>query len=298
MTNRKMYSLFTTIRSNNPTIFHKLMSQPKTMKTLYFFLIALVGTTVNAQLFPVDFEPGGYGADWTWTVFENGDNPPLEIVANPDQTGINTSATVAKITVQQEGAPFAGCETMHGADVGTFSLSEDNAYVAMMVYKSVISDVGFKYATPEGASTGEIKVANTLIDQWERLVFDFTAVIGEPSSNGIDQIIVFPDFQNRSSDNEIYFDNIIFGDSSLLSTPELEENSIILAPNPATDRIAIQSGLPLDQLTIYDQHGRRVAQLESKSNNFEMNVSNLSSGIYFVQLTEQNNTSIKKLIIQ
>ena len=31
---------------------------------------------------PIDFETGGYGAAWTWTVFENGDNPSLEIVTN------------------------------------------------------------------------------------------------------------------------------------------------------------------------------------------------------------------------
>ncbi|MFZ9586210.1 MAG: hypothetical protein ACO29U_01310, partial [Crocinitomicaceae bacterium] len=44
-----------------------------------------------AQNGPISFEPGEYGLTWTWTVFENLGNPPLEIVGNPDQTGINTS---------------------------------------------------------------------------------------------------------------------------------------------------------------------------------------------------------------
>lgn len=268
------------------------------MKPIYFLLFVTLSLTCHAQLFPVDFETDGYGADWTWTVFENVDNPPLEIVANPDQSGINTSATVAKFTALQGGQPFAGCETMHGADVGTFSLSPENAFVAMMVYKSVISDVGFKYATPEGASTGQIKVANTVTDQWERLVFDFTAVIGEPSSNGIDQIIVFPDFQDRTSDNIIYFDNIIFGDSSLLNTPSFEATQIELGPNPASDRLTIRSTDQIDQITIYDPLGRSVLELTPNSSALDLDISMLHSGMYIVRLTQENRTTTKKLIVK
>ncbi|MEZ4688605.1 MAG: hypothetical protein R3B47_21835, partial [Bacteroidia bacterium] len=64
-------------------------------------------SAVYSQNIPVDFEPNGNGASWTWTVFENDSNPPLEIVANPDQTGANTSATVAKFTALATGQPFA-----------------------------------------------------------------------------------------------------------------------------------------------------------------------------------------------
>jgi hypothetical protein len=62
------------------------------------------------------------GANWTWAVFENATNPPLEIIANPDPSGINTSATVAKFTALAAGNPWAGCESMHGADLGPFVL--------------------------------------------------------------------------------------------------------------------------------------------------------------------------------
>ncbi|MGK4568912.1 hypothetical protein [Flavobacterium sp. 3HN19-14] len=58
-----------------------------------------------------------------------------------------------------------------------------------MVYKNVISDVGIKFATASGDSSGEIKVVNTLINQWEELTFDFTGKVGIPSSTNIDQII-------------------------------------------------------------------------------------------------------------
>ncbi|MFM6935589.1 MAG: T9SS type A sorting domain-containing protein [Flavobacteriales bacterium] len=164
-----------------------------------------------AQNGPISFEPGEFGLTWTWTVFENVGNPPLEIVGNPDQTGINTSSRAAKFTALQGGMPYAGVECAHAIDLGTFTLNPSNCVVKIMVYKPIISNVGIKFATGAGASTGELLVANTLINQWEELTFDFTPILGLPSSSGIDQVIIFPDFQNRSSTNVCYFDNITFG---------------------------------------------------------------------------------------
>jgi len=155
----------------------------------------------------IDFEPDGVGASWTWAVFENGDNPPLQFVANPDPSGANTSATVAMFTVREGGQPFAGTIT---ADKETFTLDQSNAIVKVMVYKSVLSDVGIKFEK-SGASTGEIKVANTVVNQWEELTFDFSAVIGSDANTDITALVVFPDFRGgRTGDNVVYFDNISF----------------------------------------------------------------------------------------
>ena len=63
-----------------------------------------------------------------------------------------------------------------------------------------------------GGAQEEIKVANTKINEWEELTFDFSSRIGNglDGSTNIDQIVVFPDFQARTSDNIVYFDNIRF----------------------------------------------------------------------------------------
>ena len=146
----------------------------------HFYIILLLGiSTVNyGQVNPVDFEAGGNGANWTWTVFENDTNPAVEIIPNPDQSGINTSATVAKFTALQAGQPWAGCESSHGAGTGSFFIDSSNYQIRIMVWKSVISDVGIKLVKPDGWSLGEIKVANTLTNEWEQIVFDFSAHIG------------------------------------------------------------------------------------------------------------------------
>ncbi|MES2487111.1 MAG: T9SS type A sorting domain-containing protein [Bacteroidota bacterium] len=177
------------------------------------FLAFAAMSAANAQE-DMNFEPTGVGAGYTWNVFENDTNPALEFVTNPNPTGANPSGTVAKYTTLITGQPYAGCETNHENGMADFVLDADHAIIKIMVYKSVISDVGIKLVTPSSAALPEMKIANTQINKWEELTFDFTSQIGfftEP----FDQIVVFPDFTNgpRTYGTVVYFDNISFGES-------------------------------------------------------------------------------------
>lgn len=185
------------------------------VKNLISVTMALfVCTMAKAQNVPVTFEPAEFGANWNWKVFENGSNPPLLMVANPDTTGLNPSATVARFDAQQFGAPFAGCETMHGTDIGTFTIDANNKIIRIMVYKTTVSDVGIKLVRFDNWSLGEIKIPNTKTNEWEQLEFDFSAHMG----NTYDQMVIFPDFTGRPEDRIIYFDNI-WGDKAELPPP-------------------------------------------------------------------------------
>ncbi len=174
------------------------------LDNIYFWKSAGGGTfTLNDV---IDFESGGFGAGWTWNVFENANNPALEFVANPFPGGINTSSTVAKFTANQAGNPWAGTETAQG-QMGTFNLDAAHKIVKIKVYKTTKSDVGIKFAKSDGWSMGEIKVPNTAVDTWQELTFDFTSQI----QNGYTQIVIFPDFVARGANHVIYFDDIRFG---------------------------------------------------------------------------------------
>jgi hypothetical protein len=160
---------------------------------------------------PYDFEVAGLGSDFTWAVFENDDDPALEFVANPGSSSVNDSATVAMFTARMAGQPWAGTETT-AANTTAFTMDATNSIVKIMVYKSVISDVAMKFSVGAGAQP-ELKVANTKVDEWEELTFDFSSYIGRPETIGIDSVIVFPDFNTdgRASDTVSYFDNITLG---------------------------------------------------------------------------------------
>jgi hypothetical protein len=188
-----------------------IRSHASVLRKMALSILMMGSAAVFAQNAPVDFESGGQGASWTWTSFENDGNAPLKIIANPFKSGINTSNTVAKLTPLKTGQPWAGVESKHGADIGKFTLTSANSTVKIMVYKSVKSDVGIKFINATNGSTGEIKVANTKVNEWEELTFNFAGKIGEATSTDIDQIAIFPDFQTgRTDSNVCYFDNITF----------------------------------------------------------------------------------------
>jgi hypothetical protein len=187
------------------------------MKKITLFILLLISSVGFSQNAPISFETGQFGSNWTFASFENSTGIGYEKVTNPFATGINTSATVGKFTALVAGQPWAGCESAHASGVngiGTFTFSLSNCIVKVMVYKSVISDVGIKFAESSGDAQAEVKVANTKINEWEELTFDMSNSIGKGATGIIDQIIVFPDFQARTAENVCYFDNVTFSEKS------------------------------------------------------------------------------------
>ena len=264
------------------------------MKTIYTLVLISLTIFPFAQNVPIDFELGGNGLNWTWTTFENDTNPILEIVANPDPSGINTSATVAKFTALQAGEPWSGCESMHGSDIGSFSFNNSNCTVSIMVWKSVISDVGIKFVDATSAAQPEIKIANTLINQWEKITFDFSSRIGVfPITK--DQIVIFPDFDlgGRSQDNIIYFDNV-YGASSNTGFGNEYINELVVSPNPAKDllNISITNFNGNLDVQIFDLAGVLIAS----SNKSKINIESFSKGIYLVKVVYGNETNVVKII--
>lgn len=266
-------------------------------KILLLIFTSLSIISLSAQNIPIDFEDDGNGASWNWTTFENGTNPALEIIDNPDPTGLNGSAKVAKFTALQTGAAFAGCETLHGAGIGSFNIDASNSIIRILVWKSVISDVGIKLVAPQGWSLGEIKVANTVVDQWEQLTFDFSSHIGVANPEGsYDQLVIFPDFNNRAADNVIYFD-AVFGDAAFnTSLEEVKTNDLTIFPSPAYDQITIQSDEQIDEVNIYTLTGKLVESKKATGTEATLNVDQLSAGMYLIEATVNGQTVVDKFI--
>ena len=260
---------------------------------IFFLTVAFIVTFVSfGQNIPIDFEQGGHGLNWTWTTFENDTNPALEIVPNPDSSSINPSSTVAKFTALQAGEPWAGVESMHGADIGSFSLDNTNCTVKIMVWKPIISDVGIKFVDATNAAQPEIKVSNTLINQWEELTFDFSSRIGVyPIVK--DQIVIFPDFDlgGRSQDNIIYFDNV-YGSLNNTNTQDVNHEKMRVYPNPTTDLIYLENLKSFEKVEIYDLIGN----LKGTHCHKVIDISSFSNGVYLFRLIFESNTTIIKVI--
>lgn len=81
-----------------------------------------------------------------------------------------------------------------------------------------------------------------------------------------------------------------------LGTSDFEKTNVFLYPNPASDRVFIQSKNEAN-ITIYDISGRLVASQKSITSN-GMDVSSLSKGIYVAQITSEEKTTSIHLVIK
>ncbi len=161
-----------------------------------------------------------------------------------------------------------------------------------MVWKTVISDVGIKFVDATNAAQPEIKVSNTLINQWEELTFDFSSRIGVyPIVK--DQIVIFPDFDlgGRSQDNIIYFDNV-YGSTNNTNTQDINHEQIRLYPNPTSDLIFLENFKSTDKIEIYDLIGN----LKEIHYQEVVDISTFSNGIYIFKIISESTTTLIKVI--
>lgn len=182
----------------------------KQLFTILFILISSFGFSQATET--VDFEAGGKGADWTWTLADV--NPTLAVIDNPYKTGGNTSDKVVQFVAKTTDNNWA---LAHSTNVGSFTFDNSNNVVKIMVYKTNISDFGIKFEGPDPNSTGviastEIKVANTTTNAWEELTFTFPE--GDHGKT-FNKIVLIPDFvapygdgTDRTADTTVLFDNL------------------------------------------------------------------------------------------
>lgn len=87
-----------------------------------------------------------------------------------------------------------------------------------------------------------------------------------------------------------------------LSSENQELSEIMIYPNPATDQINIeleQSSGAVD-LQINDLNGRKVLmqKIDDYSSSYQLDISHLDTGVYFVEIKTKGKKAVKKLIVK
>src|SRR5690606_10405581 len=87
-----------------------------------------------------------------------------------------------------------------------------------------------------------------------------------------------------------------------LGTPVVSQSGFAMYPNPAEDFLTVtmsQASETIAGITVYDMLGKTISTKPAAGNSATIDVSQISTGIYFVQVTTANNLKIvKKLVIQ
>ncbi|MDU8885663.1 PKD domain-containing protein [Yeosuana sp. MJ-SS3] len=140
-----------------------------------------------------DFE----GTPPTFTVF--GNIADTQVIANPDISGINTTANVAQLTKTAGSEVWAGTffETAAPLDLVTYSK------ISVKTWSPVNGAmVKLKLENSDASIVHEQDLFTSTTNAWEELTYDFS---GAPVADYI-RVVIFFDFGNAGDDSIYYFD--------------------------------------------------------------------------------------------
>ena len=80
---------------------------------------------------------------------------------------------------------------------------------------------------------------------------------------------------------------------------ENEETSFEVYPNPANETIQVNSEKPFERVNIYDLNGKmHFSQMTNSSIQQNLNISELASGVYIIELEEGNHSSRQRIVVE
>jgi len=243
-------------------------------------LIVSATTGKAFQLSTIDYENTGH--DWTWMPFGNGNNAAdlYAVTVNPAITAANSSSYCAKYKVNAGAMSWAG---IYSDNVGSITFTPDNCKIKIQVYKPFIS--GFLLKFENGSTTFEKAVANTKVNQWEEIAFDFSDKIGQT----ITRMTLIPDNSSeRSAERISYWDNISFNSNNPNGLNELPEAKLVIYPNPFTKELKISSDIEIKQLIVSNLVGQPVTNLTMNRCETNLELSKLPAGTYFISIKFNN----------
>lgn len=219
----------------------------------------------------------------------------LQIVANPVPGGINSSTTVGKFTKASDADPWAGAYAQLDApmDFGETKIAKAK------VWMDHIGNFAIKVEdSATGAEPIELPVENTVTNDWEELIFDFSGVADDAQYR---RLTIFVDllFDATGEDVTSYFDDIVIGDFSCGTVgvfEPVEVASFAVSPNPVTHQLTIDIDKNVGQVFIYNALGQQVGRTVF-ANGFDMkviDVAHLQNGMYFLSITDTNGQLIGK----
>ncbi len=85
-------------------------------------------------------------------------------------------------------------------------------------------------------------------------------------------------------------------ENTSLSTTDFDSNSLSFYPNPAKDIVTFSSKNSIEEIIIYNLLGQEVVTKQVNSNEFSIEISNLSTGTYIAKLNTNEKSESVKLI--
>jgi hypothetical protein len=265
--------------------------------TLYDRIVLFPGWGTTSGTYYVDNIQQGYGApapqvalpiDFelnppTFTVFGNS---TYSIIANPDATGLNSSATVLE-TVH-------GNETWAGLFVDLTNKLDftNDTMIHVMVWAPTTGTMRLKLEDKANSSVfWEADQPVTVASQWTQVSWNLSG-----AGNLYDKVVLFPGWGVTSG--TFYLDNIAQGNASGIGMGEEFANAVTVAPNPANDFVSIALTAENGHFTVATLRGQTVASGLLTQGLNTVSTATLANGMYLVRVSSEAGSTVQKLMVR
>ena len=149
----------------------------------------------------------------------------------------------------------------------------------------------------------------TNYDGWYEMAWDYTAAGGEQymyignfeRNVDIDTLYVLPfnPFGNDDSYSYYFIDDVQVREG-ILSVGDMDSHfSLKTYPNPAIEKVFIESAMPISRITLFDAQGRIMFEKTGlQQAKFDINISNLPGGIYFLRMNMADERRVVRKIMK
>ena len=131
---------------------------------------------------------------------------------------------------------------------------------------------------------------------WKEYEFDFSAAAG----NGNTKVVLFFNGgETTGTASDIYYiDDLLFTSATLSTTDVALDNVIKVFPNPANDKISVNSKVNINAYELVDITGKTIIQKQSKTfgTSFTIDISVLNSGLYFLNVNSNKSNKVIKIL--
>jgi hypothetical protein len=244
-------------------------------------------TPVPAAL-PIDFESSVISSD-----FSNFFGGTGTVIPNPQMTGINTSATVARF-IRSGGQSWAQSklELTDYMDFSTLSTISIKVYTEAPV--GTLLKLKVESTTTEAAN--ELDALTTVSGAWETYTWDFAG--DPPVYNVLTFMFGYGSIGDASPNSTFLFDDINQttpgGTTGIASQSQTSDFRFF--PNPTADRLTITSEKSsISSISIFDLLGNLEMVLSLNQSQVTMDVSDLDSGIYTARITTQEEGVVQNI---
>ena len=197
----------------------------------------------------------------------------IQKVSNPFYFGMNTSTNIGQyVDDGTNGWDNMQIDFITAVDIST------TPYFKIKLYTPSSIQI---LAKLEGGTELEVWSDFSSVDTWEEFNFDFSSAV----NSGNTKLILFfnPGTDTGSTSDVYYIDDLNW--SSTLST---QENDLLFSinvhPNPATNSLFINSNFKINSFILNDINGRTLINEDNvNKKSFEIDISSLKSGIYFLK---------------